>query len=166
MPRVATSGRTLFFTVIAIVGLLGLGLSVAHADKVHKKFKGKIILSVSPFPTSFDSDGDMIRYIKKARTKKFIKNKHGKWNIEYIAFLKSKLDQKDAVLVFFDVTYRGEPEEVFSTTFRPDDPYAKVVISYLTLSDEFFKAGRKYEMQFTRGRKTKALATVTFELTD
>lgn len=165
MSRIAVT-RIVLMTLAAMTLVLSAVQSSAYADKVHAKFKGKLVLSDAPFPTSFDSDGQAIKIIKKASKKEFVKNKKGAWSIEYMAFLKEKLEAKEAIIVFYDVTYRGDHEEVYSEGMRPDDPHSNVVINYITLPAEFFEAGHEYEMQFLRGRKTKALAVATFKLKD
>ena len=146
---------TLFF-VGAMVG-------TASADKVYNAFKKKVVLSDSPFPNSFDSDGDMIRYLKKVKKKEFIKNKWGKWEIEFILVLKKKLKAKEVLLVFYDMTYAGEEEEeIYSVGFRPSDPYTKILSSYFTISDEFFVADHTYELHIKKG--DEVLGKATFKL--
>ncbi|OIP42122.1 MAG: hypothetical protein AUK47_05140 [Deltaproteobacteria bacterium CG2_30_63_29] len=162
MSRIAA--RNLLMSLAAVALVLAAVESTALADKVHAKFKGKIVLSDAPFPTSFDSDAQAIKVIKNASKKEFVQNKKGTWSIEYMAFLKEKLDAKEAIIVFYDITYRGDHEEVYSEGMRPDDPYSNVVINFIALPAEFFQAGHEYEMQLLRGRNTKALAVATFKL--
>lgn len=155
----------IFIALLVTVGLVvGAFTGLAFADKVHKKFKGQIVLSTSPFPTSFDGDKDALKYISKVKAKEFVKDKRGKWTIEYWAFLKSALETKEAVVIFYDVTYRGEPIEVFSTGVRANDPHDNFIMSYVELDEEFFKPEMTYEMQIKRSRNTKPLATAEFKL--
>lgn len=166
-----TSRWTVMRTVLSLFVVVGLVLGAfagtAFADKVHKKFKGQIVLSTSPFSTSFKGDGDAIKYLDKVKTRKFTKDKRGKWSIEFWAFLSEKLEAKEAVIIFKDVTYRDvEPTEVYSEGVRPANPHDNFIISFVELDEEFFKPGMTYEMTIKRSRNTKALATVEFELSE
>jgi len=158
-----------FLSMLLTLGLVvGAFVGTASADKVHKKFKGQIITSSAPFKTSFKSAKEQISYLKKLKkNKEFVKGKHGKWSIEYWAFLSKPLETKSAVIVFFDNTYGGEePTEVYSTGVTPNDPYDDFVISYLDLDAEFFEAGHTYEMHIKKARNTKSLAKVEIKLTE
>jgi hypothetical protein len=153
---------------IAVVALTLGGLLVASsafADRVAKKFKGDIILSRTPFPAEFKSDKAMIRYLKKVKEDEFIANKKGNWTVEYMAFFAKKLNAKQVVVIFFDISNETmEPVEVYSEGIRPGDPYTRIMAGYLTLSSEFFKPEHRYSMQIRKDRDGKPVATAEFVL--
>ncbi len=155
--------------LLALVPVLLLALlvpSAASADKVMKAFRGDIILAKNPFPTGFKGDDDMIKYLKRAKQTDFVKDKYGKWTMEYMAFFNKKPGSRQAVVVIFDLS--GEkPEEIYNTGLTLEDSNTQIMASYLTISDDIFKPDTPYEMQIRTKRIGGAtLAKTQFSLKD
>ena len=154
-------------TLLSTALLIGLLVPAQNAwgDRAHEKYRGKVLLSDVPYPYSYGGTKEQLKYLKKHQQREFARGAKETWTIEYMAFLKTKLEARKAVIIFFDITDDDSPpEEVYSTGYHPDDPHTKVIIDHVKLSEEFFAAERYYEMQISRGRGTKPLATARFVL--
>ncbi len=151
--------------------LVGMALSVlcmphAFANKAHKKFKGKIIVSEKRFPSRFKTDEAMIKHMKKANTH-VVKAEAGKdWEFEYMAFLRKPVGTIQASVMLLDITNPGTETMVDNFTFYPEDKSLKIINGHQRLSRERFQADRKYLMVFARGYGQKPLAKTQIVLRD
>src|SRR5678816_4664563 len=82
-------GLVLAFLVLASV-------RPAAAAKPEDRFKGKIIITKNRMPMRFSSEGQFVAALQKNKTDKIWpteeKGDTGKWNIEYIAFFATPLN--------------------------------------------------------------------------
>ena len=97
-------GLVLAFLVLASVG----SASAAAPEDV---FKGKIIITKNRMPMRFSSEGQFVAALQKNKTDKIWpteeKGDAGKWNIEYIAFFATPLNDSEIQVKFFDITGGG-----------------------------------------------------------
>ena len=94
-------GLVLAFLVLASVG----SASAAAPEDV---FKGKIIITKNRMPLRFSSQGAFVAALQKNKTDKIWpaeeKGDTGKWNIEYIAFFATPLNDSEIMVKFYDIT--------------------------------------------------------------
>ena len=76
----------------------------AEARKPADVFKGKIVLSKWPFPTSFKSDRQFIKHMKRVNTKTFEYDDEGQVQIELMAFFRRTQKGREFTARLFETT--------------------------------------------------------------
>lgn len=145
-------------TVLAMMAVTTLAVPPAFAVSPEKKLAGKIIVSAKRFPSRFDSDDAMIKYMKKANTHELFAEGDADWNFEYMAFLKKPVGTLQAAVSFYDVSVPGTESLIDTYTFYPDKTTHKIINGYQRLDKSKFHKDRKYLMVFARGYGQSALA--------
>ena len=98
-----------FLGALAVVALVSLGGTAADADlseSVQKKFKGQILVSADPLPSSAVDEADMVRQLKKASSGVINHAKAGSegvavWRFHFIAFMDRKPGVSQVALDFY-----------------------------------------------------------------
>ena len=137
----------------------------ASAAKPEDVFKGKIIITKNRMPMRFSSEGQFVAALQKNKTDKIWpaeeKGDTGKWNIEYIAFIATPLNDSEIQVKFFDIT-GGDKKYVAGDPQYTRDKGSRVFGSSITLAKPEFDVRKHYMMTIeSRGR---SIATTTFWL--
>src|SRR5580765_4225267 len=152
---------------------LGLCLAVlmtafarpSEAAKPEDVFKGKIIITKNRLPMKFSSQGAFISALQKGKIDKIWpseeKGETGRWNIEYIAFFKSPLNDSEIQVKFFDIT-GGEKKYVAGDPQYTREKGSRIFGSSIELAKPEFDVRKHYMMTVeTRG---SVIASTTFWL--
>ena len=129
----------------------------AHADKTDK-LSGDIIVSEKRFPSRFDSDDEMYKYMRKVNTHELVVSGDDDWEFEYMAFLPKPIAVLQAAVSFYDVTVPGTQKLIDTRIFYPADRRDKIISGGARLQKGKFSKDRKYLMVFSRGYGQRALA--------
>ena len=154
---------------------LGLGICLAflvlafarpsEAAKPEDVFKGKIIITKNRLPMKFSSQGAFISALQKGKIDKIQpteeKGETGKWNIEYIAFFATPLNDSEIQVKFFDIT-GGDKKYVAGDPQMTRERGSRIFGASIELAKPEFDVRKHYMMTIeSRGR---TLATTTFWL--
>lgn len=127
----------------------------AYAAKPANVFKGKIIMSTTPFPARFSSDRKFVSHMKKVDTKTFsFADEADSISIEFMAFFRRSYGGTEFPAVIYDIT--GARRQVMTFPIYPDPTQksTRILASGAYLSKEKFPdETRKYEMVVTHGGK-------------
>ena len=137
----------------------------AAAAKPEDVFKGKIIITKNRMPMRFSSEGAFVSALQKNKTDKIWpteeKGDAGKWNIEYIAFFATPLNDSEIQVKFFDIT-GGDKKYVAGDPQYTREKGSRIFGSSIELAKPEFDVRKHYMMNIeSRGR---TLATTTFWL--
>lgn len=159
----------------AAVALLvvGVGVGSARADlprKVLKTFNGSILVTTgAPLSTEFDSEAEMIKAWKKAKTTtlKAIDSGTGTavWSFYVMAFMKKAPRASEISLDFYRIEGK---KKVYAANerFQGIDPKLKLLSTRVELSeDDGLDRNRKYLVKLTvqHGKHEVVLATTTLQ---
>ena len=130
----------------------------SEAAKPEDAFAGKIVITKNRMPMRFAA-------LQKAKTDKIWpteeKGETGKWNIEYIAFFKSPLNDSEIQVKFFDIT-AGEKKYVAGDPQYTREKGSRIFGSSIELAKPEFDVRKHYMMTVeTRGA---VIASTTFWL--
>jgi hypothetical protein len=142
-------GLVLAFLVLASAG-------PASAAKPEDVFKGKIIITKNRMPLRFSSEGAFVSALQKNKTDKIWpteeKGETGKWNIEYIAFFATPLNDSEIQVKFFDIT-GGEKKYVAGDPQYTREKGSRIFGSSIELAKPEFDVRKHYMMTIeSRGR--------------
>lgn len=141
---------TLAFVLIGSPAVAGGGVS---------RLKGDIIINrKGRFPSRFESDSAMAKYMRKVNTHEVSAEGDDDWTFEYMAFLPKPVATLQAAVTFYDVTVPGTQKLVDTFTFYPADRKQDILNGHARLANGKFKPDRKYLMVFSRGYGQRALA--------
>lgn len=151
-----------FTSLVAVLLTLSFSLvassnAVAKGQSALNKLRGDIVVSTKRFPSKFESDDAMYKYMRKVNTHELTANSSGEWEYEYMAFLGKPVATLQAAVSFYDVTNPGSQQLVDTRTFYPADRTEKILNGHARLGSKF-APNRKYLMVFSRGYGQKALA--------
>ncbi len=135
----------------------------AYAKKPANVFKGKIIMSTTPFPARFSSDKRFISHMRKVDTKTFTYAEDAESiNIEFMAFFRRPYGGTEFPAMVYDVTETRRQVATFPIYPDPTQKSTRILASYARLSKEQFPdETRKYEMVITSGGKIIAKTKFT-----
>ena len=137
----------------------------AAAAKPEDVFKGKIIITKNRMPMRFSSEGQFVAALQKNKTDKIWpteeKGDSGKWNIEYIAFFATPLNDSEIQVKFFDIT-GGEKKYVAGDPQYTRERGSRIFGSSIQLAKPEFDVRKHYMM--TIESKGRTIATTTFWL--
>ena len=156
--------RAALSAFLAFVALSFLGIGEAWAVKPEVKYKGKIIVSTSRFPTKFQSDNAFVAHMKKVNRHTLTADGKEPWSFEYMAFLPEPVATLKASVSFYDVTDPSKKRFISTHDFYPGNRSDKILAGNSELSAENFAPDRKYLMVFSRGYGQKPLAQTQFVL--
>lgn len=138
----------------------------ASAAKPANVFKGKIIMSTTPFPARFGSDSKFISHMRKVDTKSFT-YAEGEENltIEFMAFFRQAYGGTEFPAMVYDTT-EGNRRHVTTFPIYPDPTQktTRILASGAWLNKEQFPdETRTYEMVITSGGKAIARTKFTIK---
>src|SRR4051812_41254124 len=94
--------------VPVFVALVFGSAASAGGSKPEDVFKGRVIVTANRLPMKFPSSGAFIAAINKAKTDRIWpkeeKGDTASWNLEYIAFFASPLNDNEVNVKFYEVT--------------------------------------------------------------
>ena len=161
MVRTRRLQRNRFFGSVLVL-LLATSFVLVASPAVAKgpveKLQGQIIVSTKLFPSRFDSDVAMAKYMRNNNTHELFAEGDDDWEFEYMAFLPKPVATLQAAVTFYDVTVPGTQQLVDTYTFYPSDRGEKILNGGAQLGKSKFAADRKYLMVFSRGYGQRALA--------
>ena len=153
----------LFLASLAFLTLALAGPS--QAAKPEDVFKGKIIITKNRMPMRFGSEGAFVSALQKNKTDKIWpteeKGDAGKWNIEYIAFFATPLNDSEIQVKFFDIT-AGEKKYVAGDPQYTREKGSRIFGSSIELAKPDFDVRKHYMM--TVESRGHVLATTSFWL--
>ena len=147
-----------FFVVLASV-------RSAQAAAPEDVFKGKIIITKNRMPLRFSSSGAFTAALQKNKTDKIWpteeKGDTGKWNIEYIAFFATPLNDSEIQVKFFDITGGGNKYVAGDPQYTREKG-SRIFGSSIELAKPEFDVRKQYRMTIeSRGR---VIASTSFWL--
>jgi hypothetical protein len=156
-------GLTLAFFVSGFVMLASARSAEAAAPE--DVFKGKIIITKNRMPLRFSSSGAFTAALQKNKTDKIWpteeKGDTGKWNIEYIAFFATPLNDSEIQVKFFDIT-GGDTKYVAGDPQYTREKGSRIFGSSIELAKPEFDVRKHYMM--TIESRSRVLASTTFWL--
>ena len=151
-------GLILAFLVMASV-------SPASAAAPEDVFKGKIIITKNRMPLRFSSQGAFVAALQKNKTDKIWpteeKGDAGKWNIEYIAFFATPLNDSEIQVKFFDITGGGNKYVAGDPQYTREKG-SRIFGSSIELAKPEFDIRKHYMM--TIESRSRVIASTTFWL--
>ena len=140
--------------VAMFVGLLSV--SAAQAAKPEDVFKGKVIITPTRLPTRFPSAGAFVAALNRAKTDrvwpKEEKGDTATWNLEYIAFFATPLNDNEVNVKFFEIT-GGTHRFVAGDEQYTRERGTRTFASNITLGTPEFEVNKKYMMTVESGRR-------------
>ena len=128
----------------------------AGGNKPEDVFKGKVVVTGSRLPLRFPSAGAFIAAVNKARTDRLWpkeeKGDHAVWNLEYIAFFASPLNDNEVNVKFYEVTGGGQ-RYVAGDEQMTRERGTRIFASNITLATPEFEVNKKYYMTVESGRR-------------
>ena len=150
MPRSLT--KTAFIAVFAAVTLGGA--SIVHADvaeKIHRAFRGRILITDRALPAPAGGEGDVIKtYSKLARTElaHSVEDGVATWAFHFMAIMSQRPGVTQVSLDFYQAD-QGQ-QYVASKRLAGIDPKLKLLQSRVLLSeDDGLKRGGNYIVKLT-----------------
>jgi hypothetical protein len=128
----------------------------SDAAKPEDVFKGKIIITKNRMPMRFPSEGQFVAALQKNKTDKIWpteeKGETGTWNLEYIAFFATPLNDSEIQVKFFDIT-GGEKKYVAGDPQYTREKGSRIFGSSIQLAKPEFDVRKHYMMTIeSRGR--------------
>ena len=154
--------RTRATICILSFGVILAALSVTPREAVAGR-RGNIYILKKRLPFHLRSRSALLRFVGKYRTKHVwpIKKDKKKWHLEFFAFFRRKVDDREVKVRFYDVTY-GRSNKVF---IEGDSIYLqkrgqRELASSFTLERGRFKINRKIMMYIVDARRRLLASTV------
>lgn len=147
-----------------VAAALAVGLaSPAWAAKPEDVFKGQIIVTASRLPSRFSSSDGFIAAVKKAKIEKvWPKEQEGNdkavWNVEYIAFFATPLNDNEITVKFWDIT-DGSHRYVAGDEQYTRERGSRIFASNIELAKPEFEVNRKYMMTIESQHRRIAMTT-------
>lgn len=135
----------------------------AAAKKPADYFRGKIILSTRPFPTSFKGDKQFISHMKKVNTKGFTYPESGNINVEFMAFFGRAYKVTEFTVQIFDMT-EGYRKEVHTFPVYPAQRNTRILASGFMMDKETYEEERRFMMVITMGYRGSIVAETNFSI--
>jgi hypothetical protein len=150
-----TAKQAAWSSVIALLVLAHAGqagVALAQSAKIYNKFKGQIVISDEPIPTS-DDDGEMAASLKKAKRSELTRlGGGGAWPFHFVAFLTKKSGAADVSLFFYE---KGKKDMSFYRDLQID-PDTKIVAFELEFTeDDGVSPDKKYDVVLGRAQGNK-----------
>jgi hypothetical protein len=151
------------FRLVVSVFVASLFVTAAGAagSKPEDVFKGKVIITANRLPTKFASAGAFIAALNKAKTDRIWpreeKGDTASWNLEYIAFFASPLNDNEVNVKFFEIT-GGTHRFVAGDEQYTRERGTRTFASNITLGTPEFEVNKKYMMTVETGRRIIASA--------
>ena len=137
----------------------------SEAAKPEDVFKGKIIITKNRMPMRFSSPGAFVAALQKSKTDKIWpteeKGETGKWNLEYIAFFATPLNDSEIQVKFFDIT-GGDKKYVAGDPQYTREKGSRIFGSSIELAKPEFDVRKHYMM--TIESRNHVIAMTTFWL--
>jgi hypothetical protein len=147
------------------VALMFGSAAQAGGSKPEDVFRGKVIVTANRLPLRFPSAGAFISAINKAKTDRIWpreeKGEHATWNLEYIAFFASPLNDNEVNVKFYEITGGGQ-RFVAGDEQMTRERGTRIFASNITLGTPEFEVNKKYYMTVESGRRI--IATTMFWL--
>ena len=141
---------SLFVTVVCT------SAASAGGSKPEDVFKGRVIVTANRLPLRFPSANAFIAAINKAKTDRIWpkeeKGEHVQWNLEYIAFFASPLNDNEVNVKFYEVTGGGQ-RYVAGDEQMTRERGTRIFASNITLGATEFEVNKKYYMTVESGRR-------------
>lgn len=137
--------------VVAVTVLLAVPMALAE---VAGHYAGQVILFDARPPSSWRSDGIFHAFVRQHRTNRIVAGTDGNWNIEYMAFFRRPVGDREVQVLFYDVHERERYITSYSLYLR--DPRDRVVGGSARLDRPDFQPNRYYRIVVTSRRTTVA----------
>lgn len=169
-------GRGAAWLACVWLGVAGLGEAaqaqgggkVGQGKKVRPPadaFKQRIIVSDGAFPSRFEDDEAMTRFVKKAeRTELWPEREGGAWRLYYMAFFAEPLEQRNYYVQFVDVTEPDKPLLLSEDSLVATKTGLRIMSGDYELSPSSFQGERRILMMFLLVPGEPAMAEVEFVL--
>jgi hypothetical protein len=145
--------------VSLFVALVFTSAASAGGSKPEDVFKGKVIVTASRLPLRFPSANAFIAAVNKAKTDRLWpkeeKGDQASWNLEYIAFFASPLNDNEVNVKFYEVTGGGQ-RFVAGDEQMTRERGTRIFASNITLGTPEFEVNKKYFMTVESGRRVIA----------
>jgi hypothetical protein len=148
--------------VSLLVALVFTSAASAGGSKPEDVFKGKVIVTANRLPLRFASANAFIAAVNKAKTDRLWpkeeKGDQASWNLEYIAFFASPLNDNEVMVKFYEVTHGGQ-RYVAGDEQMTRERGTRIFASNITLGTPEFEVNKKYYMTVESGRRIIAATT-------
>lgn len=153
--------RTL--AVLATITLLLLAAAPVDAKgpgRVHRAFRGQIVLLKKRAPMRFRSDGAFASFLRGNRLKHIWPKdkKETQWNLEFFAFFKRASNDVEVKVSFYDIT-EGR-KLIDSDSIYLAQRGEMILASNIVLQKPRFRINRKYAMYVTTAHGQMLAATM------
>jgi hypothetical protein len=151
---------------IGLVAFLTLALAGAGwaGNKPEDVFKGRIIITKKRLPLRFASAGAFISALQSGKTDKLWPTEEdgekGSWNVEYIAFFATPLNDSEIQIKFFDIT--AGKKFVAGDAQYTREKGSRIFSSSIVLAKPEFDVRKHYMM--TAESRGRVIATTSFWL--
>jgi hypothetical protein len=138
------------FAIGAII--LSLAITSAALAEVANRYAGQVILLTKRPPSRWANDAIFYRFIAQHKTGGITEDANKVWNVEYMAFFRSPVGDREVTTRFYDANDRSG-RYLTSYTLYLNDPRQRVVGSKVRLERPDFQPNRYYKVTVaSRGR--------------
>jgi hypothetical protein len=138
-----------FLAAIAVV----TGVPGALAE-VASRYAGQVILFDARPPSQWRTDGIFHAFVRQHRTNRIVAREDGNWSLEYMAFFRNPVGDREVQVLFYDV---HEAERYISSySLYLQDPRDRVVGGSARLDRPDFRPNRYYRVIVTSRQRTIA----------
>jgi len=139
--------------ICSVVLALAGSPAPALAKEPEDVFRGEIITSAKPIPSSSKSKSAYIATLRKLRTTKFLEDRAKKrWKVHYAAFFRTPLNDLEVTIKLYDLS-NGARRLVISFEQFLDKRGVQSFTSHMTLEREHFGVNKNLMMVMeNRGR--------------
>ena len=147
--------RTMARIVATVVaGAVVLGVPAALAE-VASRYAGQVILFDARPPSSWRTDAVFHGFVRAHRTNRLEAEEDGNWRVEYMAFFRRPLDDREVQVLFYDV-HDASDRYIASYSLYLHTPNQRVVGGSARLDRPDFRPNRYYRVVVTSRRQTVA----------
>ncbi len=135
-----------------IIAIASLAVTTVALANVANRYAGRVILFNRRPPTQWASDGVFHTFVRQHKTGGIAAGEDGKWQIEYMAFFRRPVGDREVQVRFFDAN-DSSGRYITSYTLYLGDPRDRIVGGSARLEQPDFRPNRYYKISVaSRGK--------------
>jgi hypothetical protein len=148
------------FPVYLVALTLAILTATAALADVANRYAGQVLIFNRRPPSSWRSDGVFHNFVRQYKTTRVQQREDGNWDVEYMAFFRGPVGDREVTIRFFDAADRSS-RYVASYTLYLQDPRQRIVGGRARLERPDFQPNRQYRVAVAnRGRTLAKLRSV------
>lgn len=138
-------------TLVAAAVVAGVPAALAE---VANRYAGQVIIFDARPPSRWRTDSVFHRFVRAHRTNRIAAGDDGNWRIEYMAFFRRPVGDREVQVLFYDV--HDAERYISSYSLYLADPSQRIVGGNARLERPDFRPNRYYRIVVTSRRRTIA----------